>query len=74
MIAEREVILGPEVMAVTLPADKPFGFTRGSFGAKNRVHPESRCNQCGFKIVGQFDSFDHQEQEHARNCAGSTTE
>jgi hypothetical protein len=69
MTAEPEDILSPEVMA-----DNPFGFTRGSFGAKNRVHPESRCNQCGFKIVGKLDSFDHQEREHARNCAGSTTE
>lgn len=62
------------VAGTVLLASSPLDFTRGSFGVRNRVHMESRCNQCGFKIVGKLDSFDEQEQEHARNCGGSRPE
>lgn len=62
-------------VAGTIPlAASLLDFTRGLFGVRNRVHVESRCNQCGFKIVGKLDSFDEQEQEHARDCGGPRPE
>lgn len=62
------------VAATTPFAARSLDFTRRSFGTRNRVHVESCCNQCGFKILGKLDSFDEQEQEHARNCGGSRPE
>jgi hypothetical protein len=50
-------------------------FTRAQFSSHDRVHTESRCNHCGFRINGSTtDSFDHDEQEHAVACKGSETE
>ena len=50
-------------------------FTRGQFGRDERVHLESRCNRCGFRIAAaDSDSFDTEEQEHASACRGSITE
>ncbi len=60
--------------AVPFPAS-PLDFTRGPFSKNGRTHVESRCNQCGFRIVGRtFDEFDDQEREHAARCMGSETE
>ena len=62
-------------VAAAIPSvGRPLDFTRESFGVRNRVHLESRCNQCGFKIVGKLDSFDEQEQEHTRTCGGPRPE
>lgn len=63
-------------VAGTIPfAASALDFTRQSFGVRNRVHAESRCNQCGFKIVGKLDTFDEQEQEHAATqCGGARPE
>ncbi len=56
------------------PASPP-DFTRGPFSKNGRTHIESRCNQCGFRILGQTcEDFDDQEQEHAARCAGSEAE
>jgi hypothetical protein len=50
-------------------------FTRAQFGRNGRVHAESRCNYCGFRIIASdFESFDIEEQEHASACRGSLTE
>ena len=50
-------------------------FTRALFSRNGRVHTESRCNQCGFRITATTsDSFDDEEQEHARTCRGSEAE
>ncbi len=51
-------------------------FTRASFSDRNgRVHTESRCNQCGFRITATtFDLFDDEEREHAHTCQGSEGE
>ncbi|MBZ5630149.1 MAG: hypothetical protein LAO06_14920 [Acidobacteriia bacterium] len=50
-------------------------FTRAQFSRNGRVHAESRCNHCGFRITATpTDSFDNEEQEHARACRGSEAE
>ena len=51
------------------------GFTRAQFRRNGRVHTESRCNHCGFRITATTsDSFDSEEQEHACGCKGSEAE
>jgi hypothetical protein len=62
-----------ECGAVSFPAS-PFNFTRAAFSKNGRVHIESRCNQCGFRIVGRLHDFDHKEQQHAARCGGLETE
>lgn len=53
----------------------PPGFTRAQFSRDGRVHTESRCHQCGFRITAtSSDSFDSEEQEHACACRGSEAE
>ena len=50
-------------------------FTRAQFSRDGRVHTESRCNHCGFRITAMpADSFDNEEQEHAGACQGSEAE
>jgi hypothetical protein len=50
-------------------------FTRAQFSRDGRIHAESRCNQCGFRITATpTDSFDNEEEEHARACQGSEAE
>jgi hypothetical protein len=51
-------------------------FARATFTGRNgRVHTESRCNQCGFRITATTsDAFNDQEREHARACQGSEGE
>jgi hypothetical protein len=50
-------------------------FTRVQFGRNGRVHSESRCNHCGFRITGRdSESFDNEEQAHASDCRGSEAE
>ena len=51
------------------------GFTRAQFSRDGRVHTESRCHQCGFRITAMSsDGFDNEEQEHACACRGSEAE
>lgn len=51
------------------------GFTRAQFTKDGRVHTESRCHQCGFRITAvSSEGFDNEEQEHACACRGSETE
>ncbi len=58
----------------SLWSSKP-DFTRAQFSRDGRVHTESRCNHCGFRITAMpTDSFDNEEQEHARACRGSEAE
>lgn len=50
-------------------------FTRAQFSSNERVHTESRCNHCGFRIAAtDLESFDIEELEHASACGGSLTE
>ncbi len=50
-------------------------FTRAQFSKNERVHTESRCNHCGFRITAaDSERFDIEEQEHASACRGSLTE
>jgi hypothetical protein len=50
-------------------------FTRAQFSRNGRVHTESRCNYCGFRITATTsDSFDSEEQEHACACKGPEAE
>lgn len=59
----------------TTPSFSKPDFTRAQFSRDGRVHTESRCNHCGFRITATTsDSFDNEEQEHARTCRGSEAE
>ena len=54
---------------------RSLDFTRAPFSMRGRTHIESRCNQCGFRIVGTTGrDFDDQEREHAAVCSGSDSE
>jgi hypothetical protein len=58
----------------SLWSSKP-DFARAQFSRDGRVHTESRCNHCGFRITATTsDSFDNEEQEHASACRGSEAE
>ena len=59
---------------VSFPASS-LDFTRALFSIRGRTHIESRCNQCGFRIIGTtWGDFDDQEREHAAVCRGSDAE
>ena len=50
-------------------------FTRAQFSRDGRVHTESRCNHCGFRITATpTDRFDIEEEQHALACRGSVAE
>jgi len=50
-------------------------FTRAQFSSNGRVHTESRCNRCGFRVHDSTSgTFDLEEQEHAFSCRGSEAE
>lgn len=56
--------------ASSLWSSKP-DFTHAEFSRDGRVHTESRCNHCGFRIAATTsDGFDNEEKEHARACRG----
>ena len=62
------------VERTTTSFSKP-NFTRAQFSRNGRVHTESCCNHCGFRITATTsDSFDNEEQEHALSCRGSEAE
>jgi hypothetical protein len=51
------------------------GFTRAHFIKDGRVHTESRCHQCGFRIIAASSAgFDDEEQKHAGDCRGTQAE
>jgi hypothetical protein len=59
----------------TTPSFSKPNFTRAQSSRDGRVHAESRCNHCGFRITATTsDSFDNEEKEHARACRGSEAE
>lgn len=59
----------------TAPSFSKPDFTRAQFSRDGRVHAESRCNHCGFRITATpTDGFDDEEHEHARTCRGSEAE
>jgi hypothetical protein len=66
-----------EVQCATSSLDgrlKP-DFTREQFGRDGRVHAESRCNRCGFRITAtESGRFDNEEQAHASVCRRSEDE
>lgn len=50
-------------------------FTRAQFSSDGRVHTESRCRRCGFRITAASSaSFDDEENQHARDCSGTQAE
>ena len=52
-----------------------LNFTRGSFAKNGRVHIESCCDRCCFRIVARTDEdFDNEERAHVASCEGSQTE
>ena len=48
------------------------GFTRAQYSGKNgRVHIESSCNRCNFRVAEtDSDELDPEEQAHVANCQG----
>ncbi len=52
----------------------PLDFTRMSFSKNGRVHIESCCNRCNFRILGRLNDFDCQERQHAAECGGPQAE
>jgi hypothetical protein len=64
----------PGCDAAPFPAS-PLDFTRALFSQNGRVHTESRCNRCNFRIVARTSNeLDHEEQVHAASCEGSGVE
>lgn len=60
---------------ISIRGDLKPDFTRAQFGSNARVHTESRCNRCGFRInASTSGSLDYEEQEHAYACRGSEAE
>ena len=49
-------------------------FTRVSFSKNGRVHVESCCSQCNFRMLKSLDAFDDQERQHAAECRGPRQE
>ena len=58
---------------MSVPAKFP-GFTRVSFSKNGRVHIESCCDQCNFRILEWRADFDKQERRHATDCSGRRSE
>jgi len=60
--------------AMCAPAST-LDFTRALFHKNGRIHVESRCNQCGLRIMETTSGdFDDEEREHTATCEGSQSE
>jgi len=55
-------------------APRPLDFTRVPFSKNGRVHVESCCSQCNFRMLKSTDDFDDQERRHAAECQGPLPE
>jgi hypothetical protein len=53
---------------------RPQAFTRVPFSKGGRVHVESCCSQCNFRMLNSTDDFDDQERRHAAECQGPRPE
>ena len=51
-----------------------LGFARLPFSKNGRVHVESCCSQCNFRILKWHEDFDDQEQRHTAECRGRRPE
>jgi hypothetical protein len=57
---------GEQVTVTALPGSgmllrpRALDFTRVPFGKNGRVHVESCCNQCNFRMLKSIDDFDDQ--------------
>jgi hypothetical protein len=58
---------------VSLPP-RSLGFARLPFSKNGRVHVESCCSQCNFRILKWLEDFDDQEQRHSTECPGRRPE
>jgi hypothetical protein len=71
---------GKQVTVTVLPGSgmslprRPLDFTRLLFSKYGRVHVESCCNQCNFRMLKWIDDFDDQERRHAAQCQGPRPE
>jgi len=71
---------GEQVTVAALPGSgmllrpRALDFTRVPFSKNGRVHVESCCNQCNFRMLKWIDDFDDQEWRHAAECQGSRPE
>src|SRR5580765_6494842 len=59
-------------IGIALPSRLP-DFTRVPFSKNGRVHVESCCSQCNFRMLKSNDDFDDQERRHAAECQDPTT-
>jgi hypothetical protein len=53
---------------------RPLDFTRVLFSKNGRVHVESCCSKCNFRMLKSTDDFDDQERRHATECQGRRPE
>jgi hypothetical protein len=52
----------------------PLAFTRMSFIKNGRVHVESCCERCNFRILEWRKDFRRQERRHEAECSGTQVE
>ena len=71
---------GKQVTIVVLPGagmslpPSPTDFKRVPFSKNGRVHVESCCSQCNFRMLTSTGGFDNQERRHAAECQGPRPE
>jgi hypothetical protein len=71
---------GEQVTMTALPGSgsslppRPLDFTRVPFSKNGRVHVESCCNHCNFRMLKWIDDLDDQERRHAAECQGPKPE
>lgn len=52
----------------------PLAFTHMSFIKNGRVHVESCCKWCNFRILELRKDFTRQERQHEAECSGTQAE
>ena len=70
---EQVTTAGLQASEMSLPP-RPPDFSRVSFSKNGRVHVESCCSQCNFRMLKSTDDFDDQERGHAAECQGPRPE
>jgi len=60
-------------IGIALPP-RPPDFARVPFSKNGRVHVESCCSRCNFRMLKSNDDFNDQERRHAAECHGPRPE
>lgn len=66
-------LTAPSDSGMSIPT-RPLDFARASFSKNGRVHVESCCSRCNFRMVKWIGDFDEQEWPHASECQGPRPE